>query len=349
LATACPRVHAVSNHVSVLKIHFTAADIARTRVAAAPDPLWELVLSLHVLQSRRTSAWHREWRTNAVRQVAECGIAAEVRHLLFALAPLATYFPDFLTPSEAADGLDAGIDAVVSTPSTTMSEQFAIMASRTSVPGWARALAAGDRDLRHALGYALRSYYDVALAPSMGSFSRCIDGDRTIRTQSMLNGGIDGLLHSLSPIARWEEPTLIADYPREVSVHLDGRGLVLIPSYFCYRTPVALVDAKMQPVLVYPATQCAKAAVAQPIGWNQAALENLLGATRAAVLLAIGDGFATKRLAGHVGVSPATISHHTAVLRQAGLITSRRMVNTVLHTLTPLGADLLGHPGPWQQ
>jgi DNA-binding transcriptional ArsR family regulator len=40
-------------------------------------------------------------------------------------------------------------------------------------------------------------------------------------------------------------------------------------------------------------------------------------------------------------VTPTTASHHTNVLRDAGLITSHRHANTVLHTLTPLGAALL--------
>lgn len=332
------------NYVCVLRIHFTTADVARTRVAAAPDPLWEVVLSLHVLQSRRNPAWHQEWQTEAIRRLTARGIAGEVRRVLFPLAPVASYFPDFLTPAEAADGVDAGIDAVVSTPSRVMSEQFALMASRTLVPGWAQALASEDRDLRLALGHILRSYYDAVLAESMGSFSRVIDADRGVRVQSMVNTGVDGLLSSLWPVARWVEPTLIADYPRDLSVHLGGRGLVLIPSFFCSRAPVALVDPHMQPVLVYPAVEWATATVAHAGGPATESLERLLGATRAAVLFAIRSGVATKNLAGRVGVSPATVSHHTTVLRDAGLITSRRVVNTVVHTVTPLGAQLFDRP-----
>lgn len=40
----------------MLRIHFTDADLARTRMAAAPDPLWEIATSLHRLQSR-----HGRW------------------------------------------------------------------------------------------------------------------------------------------------------------------------------------------------------------------------------------------------------------------------------------------------
>ena len=54
----------------------------------------------------------------------------------------------------------------------------------------------------------------------------------------------------------------------------------------------------------------------------------------------------TSELARFLGVSPATATHHTTVLRDAGLSTSRRLQNTVLHTLTPLGAAMLRRPSP---
>jgi DNA-binding transcriptional ArsR family regulator len=40
-------------------------------------------------------------------------------------------------------------------------------------------------------------------------------------------------------------------------------------------------------------------------------------------------------------VSPASISQHTAVLRDAGLIRSSRLGKSVVHTMTPLGVALL--------
>jgi DNA-binding transcriptional ArsR family regulator len=40
-------------------------------------------------------------------------------------------------------------------------------------------------------------------------------------------------------------------------------------------------------------------------------------------------------------VTPSAISRHTTVLRQAGLIITRRDRNTALHSLTPLGTALL--------
>jgi DNA-binding transcriptional ArsR family regulator len=326
----------------VLRIHFTATDLARTRVAAAPDPLWEVVLSLHVLQSRRPPAHTLGWRARARAAAAVAGLAPQIKHVLFPLAPVASYFPDFLTPSESVDGIDAGVRAVASTPQSKLRQQIDRLASRVSVPSWTRALADGDRRLRDTLADALRAYHDTALAPWMDVIARCVAADRELRMRALADGGVERLLGSLGPRIRWREPTLVADYPCDLDLHLNGQGLLLVPSYFCTRMPVTLVDPDMQPVLVYPAMTTAVETMSVTPGVRPEALADLLGATRAMILSAIADGYSGRRLASQVRVSPATISHHTAVLREAGLITTVRMGNTVVHRLTTTGARLLG-------
>uniref|UniRef100_A0AAU3GK47 Winged helix-turn-helix domain-containing protein n=1 Tax=Streptomyces sp. NBC_01401 TaxID=2903854 RepID=A0AAU3GK47_9ACTN len=73
------------------------------------------------------------------------------------------------------------------------------------------------------------------------------------------------------------------------------------------------------------------------------ALAALLGPTRAAVLLIVAGrpDSTTNALAEGVGVSAATISHHTTVLRRSGLITTRRSGGSVHHSLAALGEVLL--------
>jgi DNA-binding transcriptional ArsR family regulator len=80
------------------------------------------------------------------------------------------------------------------------------------------------------------------------------------------------------------------------------------------------------------------ASAPQPSGGR--ALSNLLGDTRAALLHATQGGRSTTNLARHLGVSAATISYHTTILRETGLITSQRLANTMIHTLSPLGTAL---------
>ncbi|MBL1288103.1 ArsR/SmtB family transcription factor [Streptomyces sp. NPDC057067] len=77
------------------------------------------------------------------------------------------------------------------------------------------------------------------------------------------------------------------------------------------------------------------------------ALSALLGPTRAAVLLIVAHqpDSTTNELAEGIGVSAATISHHTAVLRSSGLITTRRSGGSVHHSLAVPGEVLLSGGG----
>jgi DNA-binding transcriptional ArsR family regulator len=72
-------------------------------------------------------------------------------------------------------------------------------------------------------------------------------------------------------------------------------------------------------------------------------VDDLLGRTRAAVLRAVADGrgCSTTQLARRLNLAPATASHHTTVLRNARLITTRREGKVVIHTITGLGLAVL--------
>ncbi|WP_207922024.1 hypothetical protein [Saccharopolyspora terrae] len=52
-----------------LRLVFNRDDLARVRLAEAPDPMWELVLSLHLARERRLPpqylSWHRQARLRA--------------------------------------------------------------------------------------------------------------------------------------------------------------------------------------------------------------------------------------------------------------------------------------------
>lgn len=160
-----------------------------------------------------------------------------------------------------------------------------------------------------------------------------------MRGRALLDGGTEELLASLPRMLRWRAPVLESDYPVDRDLYLDGRGLLLQPSYFCRGTPVVLRDPALPPVLVYPITHCEAPTVREPGG---SSLAKLVGTTRSAVLHAIGDGGTTSELARRAGVSLASASQHAGVLREAGLVATLRHGNAVLHTLTPLGAALLG-------
>ncbi|MFW5415391.1 winged helix-turn-helix transcriptional regulator [Nocardiopsis sp. CNT-189] len=331
----------------MLRIHFTDADLARTTLADSPDPLWELVMSLHRLQTRQGRAKVADWHTAARRDLAASGLAADVKNRLIPIAPRSRYFPDFLTPAEAAGGLDAGLDAIAALPRRELDHQLGRVAAHSGrLPGWARALGEGEPRARRELLGLLRGYHRTVLEPRWERITADADADRAVRARAVLSGGTAGLLRSFAPMMRWEPPVLHVAYigGGDIDMHLQGRGLRLIPSYFCWLKPVALADHDLPPVLVYPLHNGVSRPSALGPGRAEEALGALLGTTRAAILFAVADGATTGELAARLSISPAAASHHTRVLRDAGLIVSTRERNRVLHTLTGAGAGLLSSP-----
>ncbi|SCF34380.1 Helix-turn-helix domain-containing protein [Micromonospora matsumotoense] len=331
----------------MLTIHFSQEDILRTRVAPAADPVWELVLSLHLLQGRTRDPLMAGWRRGVAAGLRR-ETAADQFRLLFALNPPRGYFPDFLTPYQSLDGFEAGLDAVRSTPTGLLRRDLNVLAGTNLLPSSAAALARGEPEVLRHLTESMTQYRSVAIDPYWGRIRAAVEADRAVRARALLDGGAEGLLASLRPGMRWESGVLqVLDYPNRRELHLDGRGLLLVPSFFCARTPVALLDPALPPVLVYPADRLGgldppPGEGGRPAGdGGREALAALLGRTRAAVLQVSDDGATTGEVARRLHISAAAASQHTTVLRNAGLLVSRRDRNTVLHTLTPLGRAML--------
>jgi DNA-binding transcriptional ArsR family regulator len=322
----------------MLTIAFNADDIARTRIAAAPDPLWELVLSLHMLRGQRGDLLFRQWRRSTATALRGAGLGARMR-LLNALTPTYGYFPDFLNPAAALCGMEHGLDAIRSTPRSVLRQDLQRLSVRARAAGLGP-LARGDVAELVALTRTMRAYHDRAIAPHRETIAAAIEYDRALRMHAMLNGGVEGLLASMRGMLSWSAGDLrVAGHPDQ-GIQLGGRGLVLIPSYFLLHHPVTLFDDALPPVLVYPIERVPTDTFG--VGHDsRRSLAALIGHTRAAVLEAATMNCTTSELARRVGVSAASASQHAAVLRDAGLITSHRDRNRMLHRVTRLGLAML--------
>lgn len=320
-----------------LRIHFTAEDLARTVVSPLPDVMWELVNSLHTLQSRRPPPVHGAWLRHARARLAARDHRRTLR-LLTMLVPPRGGFPDFLTPADAGP-FDASLDLVRSTRYQRLRRDLAIAFNGRPSPLWVRRLADGDREVGRELQHALVVYHDEFLAPYWPFVRDCVHGERARRSREVMDGGVTQLLGGLGLSGRWEPPTLTCRYPRDRDLHLGGRGITLIPSFFCTRVPITFIDPDLPPVLVYPAPH-----PVQPASAPHAALTALLGRTRAVILCALDPPCSTSELALRADVSIATASKHATTLREAGLTTSTRRGSAMMHALTPLGRELAQGP-----
>lgn len=321
------------------RIHFTRDDLLRVSLGEGPDLLHETVISLKILQRRRPGAGLGPWQRWARRQVPPSA------RLLRSLVPPHGFCPDFLTPLTSTD-FDAGLDALLYTPKSLLRSDMEAFTRFTGrpLPAWADALADGAPRALETVGQAVRDWHQAAIAPMQQYLHAETEAARLSAARTLLTEGLDAMLSRLHPSIRWSSPVLEVACPGlDEDFHLEGRGLRLVPSLFCGRRPGLLLTAE-PPVVAYP--------IPHNTIWSPepdhvgelrpGTLEALLGHSRAAMLrlITVGHGVTTTDLAHRTGVSPATVSHHTTVLRDAGLITTHRTGASAHHLPTPLGTQL---------
>ncbi|MGW0537957.1 winged helix-turn-helix domain-containing protein [Streptomyces sp. NPDC003032] len=322
----------------MLRIHFTSDDLARVRFAEEPDPMWELNISLHRLQRRDASVLFGPWRQQVTPRLPGA------TRLLASLSPARGYTCDFLTP-QPGQSLATQVEALRATSRRrlrTELETFRRMHPGRRLPSWSAELTAGSAHLLGRLADTAHTYFDAALRPYWSTVHEAVCHDVMLRARQLAHGGWATVLGTLHTSAHWHYPVLSLDFPVEQDLRLEGRGLLLQPSFFCRYGPTALFDPSLAPVLVYP--------IEHRPGWERPghgpaarrSLTALLGRARAPLLEAAADGtFTTTELARHTGLTPSNASRHLTTLREAALISSRRHRNTTLHTATALGTALL--------
>ncbi|MCF3133670.1 ArsR/SmtB family transcription factor [Streptomyces olivochromogenes] len=327
----------------MLRIHFTGEDLARIRIAAEPDPLWELLISMNRLRRRDAGVIYGSWLKETLPQVP-----ASTRALT-ALAPPVGYSVDFLTAAAGA-GLDHRIEALRATPLPqvhTDLREFTRRNPTRRLPLWSRELVTGEATGLGRMADAADAYFAAVLTPYWDRIRVQVNRDRSRRSTTLLNGGWDAVLSTLHPSARWDYPVLHLDYPVDQELHLRGRGLLLQPSFFCRHAPTTFADPTLSPVLVYPIEHQVDWAAPRTGSADGRALATLVGPTRAVLLHAVADGTAsTGELARRASTTAPNASRHIAALREVSLVSSHRHRNTMLHTVTDLGLALLSGADP---
>ncbi|MEV4411557.1 ArsR family transcriptional regulator [Catellatospora sp. NPDC049609] len=324
----------------MFRIHFTQQDVSATRILAEPSPLWEIVLSCHMLAKRSDDPLLSGWHRNSRAHLEPGRPLRESTDLFIHVNPAHGDFPDLLTPDTDACGVQAGLEAVASTPTRRLSHEMAwVGRQRGSLTTAARDLAAGRSAAMEQLVTGMRDYFDAVIGPQWPWVTASFGADLDLRTRCLATGGLIAMLNSLHPSVRFDGSVLtITDFPGERDLHLGGRGMVLVPSFFKSRTrPITLIDPELPPVLVYPVDRTAGMLAAR----QTEALAALLGRNRAAILDLCAVGGSTTSIAAQLGQSPSTISEHLTVLRNAGLVASDRRGSTMQHRLRPLGLAML--------
>ena len=319
----------------MLRIHFTSDDLARVRIAAGPDPMWETLLSGHLINELHEARTFGAWRSRVVADLPR--LALPYLHL----TPPRGYSPDFLTPADGAADFGDGLDRVLVTHRDRLRTDIDRLGEQKAVSTWASDLRDGLVKAVDGLGATMTAYHAHAIEPYWTRIHAAVDADLMVRARLLATSGVEGVLSSLHSTIAWDAPVLTIDNPTvDRDVHLAGRGLRLIPSYFCSGKPITCADPELEPVLLFPIERSVSL-VGVPRADPQAALARLLGRTRAAALQALVRPTTTSGLARRLGASLASASEHATVLRRAGLIRSTRCGNRTSHELTALGHWLL--------
>jgi DNA-binding transcriptional ArsR family regulator len=328
------------------RLHLTAEDLARTRIASGAGPFVESILAAERLRQRTSALLFRAWRAQLNGRLGK-----RVR-VLTEVVPVKGNGVDFATLVGPVADLDEGLDRLAGVPAEGLRRELEWFGRRHRLTAWSRSLADRDPSPRLELVAAVAALHDVAVRPYWARVEGVISADRAARARAVAAGGLEQLLATLCPAhIRWRQQVLTVDTPLgcDADVHLNGRGLVLTPSVFVGELPYLafdLADPDAPATLIYPVVNDLGTAqrlwtANRPVGH----LAMLLGRSRSALLETIADGCGTVELARRVGISPASVSEHTAVLRNSGLISTHRDGARVVHTVTNLGAMLLdGNP-----
>ncbi|WP_274995783.1 hypothetical protein [Promicromonospora iranensis] len=320
----------------MLRFHFTSDDLARVRIASGPDPMWETMLSAHLVNELHGARTFGAWRAQVVADLPR--LALPYLHL----TPSRGYSPDFLTPPAGTTDFVDGLDGVLFTHRDRLRTDLDRLSAQKPVSAWATDLRNGLVKAVDGLGATMTAYHSHAIEPYWTRIRAAVDVDLMVRARVLAARGVEGVLSSLHPTVVWDAPVLLIDNPTvDRDVHLAGRGLRLVPSYFCWRKPMTFADPELEPVLLFPIEHGVSLVGAPAAADAQAPLARLLGRTRAAALQALVRPTTTSGLARRLGASLASASEHATVLRRAGLIRSTRCGNRTSHELTALGYGLL--------
>ncbi|GAA4496789.1 winged helix-turn-helix domain-containing protein [Actinoallomurus oryzae] len=306
----------------MLRIHFTAEDLLRVRIASDPAPLLELGMAIAALQ--RDDAVFTRW----ARRIR---LPRSTRPL-FELIPPTAGGPLFLDP--VSEDFDDGLDRVLSTPRDDVDAELTRSCRPTP---WTKGLIDRDRDAWRTLERALRGAYDGLIEAEWTRIRASFHADVAWRRMLLSEEGLRAALVSICPGSRWDGTTLELNAPWESERLLGGHGLTLLPSPFWTGGPRTNVHPDGSMLLVYPALT--PLPLIEPEAGD--GLGALLGQTRAAVLRVLTAPRTTSELARTLGISGASASEHARTLRRGGLVVTRRTGRAVTHLITPLGLRLL--------
>ncbi|HZX01848.1 winged helix-turn-helix domain-containing protein [Kribbella sp.] len=319
----------------MITIRLNAADVGRIRFALSP--LWEAMTSVRALSNNTARSVHGPW-LQKVRPTIE----GDDLTLLKALIPPAGYVPDFLTPAppRRSTSFESGLAAIAATPHDLVVDELRRLHTDTPHPLLPELIAHPAAGLER-ITSALESYWRRAIEPDWRRMRALLQEDLAFRLDELASGGLERLFRNLHPSIHYRSDRIEIDRPYCCDGEpMTGQGVLLVPCVFTWPAGLAVTAAPHVPTITYPPRGLGRL-------WEDrqditdSPLADLVGRTRAAIVSHLDLPMSTTHLAHQLGVSAPTLSVHLGILRNAGVVASRRDGRTVLYHRTSLGSQLL--------
>ncbi|MDX3225414.1 ArsR/SmtB family transcription factor [Streptomyces sp. ME19-01-6] len=327
-----------------LHMRFGPDDLLRCRFAISP--LGQTHEAVRTLLRSERHGYHLPWLRRIRSAVAGLDLS-----LLAPFMPIRGYTPDFLGPPPEAPypSFEEEMARLRATEPDAahreMTRSLACTPGAADSPAGRSLLEDPARAVRRLAEQTERAWHAL-VAPDWPRVRALLEADVAYRARQLADGGLERLFADLRPAVDWADGRLTVRTRGggPEAQQLDGRGLMLMPNVFVWPDVVSGFAPPWQPTVIYPARGVG-GLWQEPAEGAADALVRLLGANRAAILSALEEPAATTALAQRLGLAPSSVSAHLAVLRSAGLLTSRRDGHRVLYERTPLGMALLGGGG----
>lgn len=296
------------------------------------SPASEAVASLRVLQEPSRYAVHLPWLRAVRPRLAGLDLS-----LLLALVPLGPYYADFLTPppSGPLPSVEAEFEQIASTnPEKVVAEVAKLPNTPVLQPVLHDPIAGARRAADD-----LSAYWEVAVAPYWPQIRGLLDAEVLRRSRQLARDGAAVMFNDLHERITWQDGTLrVRTDAWERRGPLVGDGILLVPSVFRWPSTTVMAEP-YEPKIGYPAPGVGTVWSHDVIPTPDA-LDDLIGRTRARILVTLDEPTTTTVLARRLDLRPGAVSQHLKVLTANGLLVRRRVGREVYYDRTAIGDAL---------
>jgi len=326
--------------LSCVELHFDGAALARMRFAISP--LHELDGLLRGLTGLGGAALPRGWTASLQPRLAELRRTTEINAVL-ALQRL-DGGADFMVPPPTSVDQTVGqdLEAVAATPPHILRREVdECLAGRPEIPDSIREMLL-SADAAARVARALGQAWTALLASEWPAVQAVCQRDIGWRVERLGRGGWPAAFEDMHSKLIWDSHYLRVEDSNERTVVLSKEGMVLVPSAFAYPALIVL-DSQPWPIaIVYPARG---SGLLREVSREEASvaetLSQLIGTSRASILLALDGPSSTTQLAHSLGLVVGAVGDHLAVLRRAGLVSRVRAGRSVFYQRTVSGDRLI--------